>query len=309
MMSVIGIDPGLHGGLACLLHDAGATVRVMPLLGHGDLDTADLGAWLQAMRISYPPIHVFLEKAQSMPKQGVASAYNYGRTCGLIEGTVRTLGLPYTMVPPAAWHRAIMAGIPRDGRPKDRALIAAQRLFPLVSLLASARSRKPHDGIIDALLIAEFGRRILAGNIPCAATPQKRSADDDANRDHQRVPADRPAALPLLPSARARRHDARRAVVYLRPWRSERSAEPIPAAGVRGVRRSGGMASERLRSSVANKIEYHRIEDGPVPTSAELQIILRTARAKYRRNAELMELRPFVMWQLARLALQSSEVD
>lgn len=39
----------------------------------------------------------------------------------------------------------------------------AQELFPDVSLLASDRCKRPHDGLADALLIAEYGRRRLVG--------------------------------------------------------------------------------------------------------------------------------------------------
>jgi hypothetical protein len=39
------------------------------------------------------------------------------------------------------------------------ALIAAKRLFPNESFLATEKSKKPHDGMVDSTLICEWGRR------------------------------------------------------------------------------------------------------------------------------------------------------
>jgi len=47
----------------------------------------------------------------------------------------------------------------RKGNTKVQALQICQDLFPNVNLLATERSKKPHDGIVDALLIAEYARR------------------------------------------------------------------------------------------------------------------------------------------------------
>jgi hypothetical protein len=52
----------------------------------------------------------------------------------------------------------MLAGTPGEDT-KQRSVIAAQRLFPNVSLLPTPRCKKPSDGIADALLIAEWGRR------------------------------------------------------------------------------------------------------------------------------------------------------
>jgi hypothetical protein len=40
------------------------------------------------------------------------------------------------------------------------ALIAAKRLFPNQKLVFGDRATKPHDGLIDALLLAEYARRL-----------------------------------------------------------------------------------------------------------------------------------------------------
>jgi hypothetical protein len=44
------------------------------------------------------------------------------------------------------------------GDTKPAALAKAKQLWPEETFLASARSTKPHEGIVDAYLIAEYGR-------------------------------------------------------------------------------------------------------------------------------------------------------
>ena len=47
------------------------------------------------------------------------------------------------------------------GEGKARNIKAAMMLFPDQALLATERSRKPHDGLADALLIAEYCMRSM----------------------------------------------------------------------------------------------------------------------------------------------------
>ncbi len=43
---------------------------------------------------------------------------------------------------------------------KAMALVAVKRLFPDLKLTFGERATKPHDGLIDAVLIAEYARRM-----------------------------------------------------------------------------------------------------------------------------------------------------
>lgn len=77
------------------------------------------------------------------------------RGIGIIEGILAGLGIPYTVVPPATWKRAM--GVTAD---KSEAIVIAQRLFPACAHLLY---RAKDDGRAEALLIAEHGRRARAG--------------------------------------------------------------------------------------------------------------------------------------------------
>ena len=79
---------------------------------------------------------------------------------GEIVGAVRALGLPLERPLPQAWKRVVLAGTDRG---KAAAIAYARRRFPAAELLPTPRSRRPSDGIADALCLAEFGRRLVAG--------------------------------------------------------------------------------------------------------------------------------------------------
>lgn len=153
-MIIIGIDPGKNGGIATDVHGA-VSVKVMPEI-HGFVDYIKRTMEL----VRKDRIYVYVEKSQSMPKQGVSSAFNYGRHFGELLGVLYSFDVPHVLVPPQTWTRIVHVGT-KDGRAKDRSLEAARRLFPTVNLMATPRCKREHDGIVDALLILDYGRRSI----------------------------------------------------------------------------------------------------------------------------------------------------
>lgn len=148
-MLIAGIDPGRHGGLA--------------FIGPEGLETFPLGELWELVNLLQMkrPTHVFVEAVHAMPGNGVTSMFSFGRAYGEILGVLTTLGLPTSLLPPQVWTKSMHQNAHGD-KPKARSLWAAQVLWPAHSWLATARSRVPHDGMVDAALIAEYGRRQLA---------------------------------------------------------------------------------------------------------------------------------------------------
>jgi len=152
-MKICGIDPGLSGALA-VIGTPGPLINdylVMPTVGNV-LDLGVIKRFLQAIK----PDIVALERGQAMPKQGVSSAFKFGRVCGAVEGILVGLELPYKLVTPRNWQKWAHMGIEKSLGPKQKSLIAASRLYPGRTFLATSRCRKPHEGIVDALLIARW---------------------------------------------------------------------------------------------------------------------------------------------------------
>ena len=170
-MIVVGVDPGKGGAIAALGWRPGSTVVYpMPIVrstkGRDEYDEAEIARLIWGLA-GQMGVTVFLEKGQPLPPKMGGSAANFqrGYARGLFVGMLHAFVLSHELVAPRVWQATMHAGTSGEDL-KQRSIIAAQRLFPGVSLLRSERSRKPDDGMAEALLIAEWGRRKLAGRIP-----------------------------------------------------------------------------------------------------------------------------------------------
>ena len=176
----IGIDPGLHGGIAIIIgeeenetHPGGITIRTreniktfpMPLLASQKGLTAYDHFWLKRFfELSTSDSYAILEQQQAMPKQGVVSMLTIGYGFGTLKQGLVDFAIPHEIVRAQVWQKEFgISG--RKGNTKAQALRICQGLFPDVNLLATQRAKKPHDGIVDSLLIAEFGRRRYKGGL------------------------------------------------------------------------------------------------------------------------------------------------
>lgn len=144
-----GIDPGLKGALM-VLDSNRQIVAKMPM---GTLDQTI--NFLSALKGN---LIVMIEKAQARPGNGTVAMFNYGQGYGEILGVMATLGIPHMMVHPATWTKRMHAGQSKDLEAKARSLKAVGQLFPGLDLRASERCKIQHDGLVDALLLAEYCR-------------------------------------------------------------------------------------------------------------------------------------------------------
>lgn len=156
MRFFIGIDPGLTGAVATISED-GATVFDTPITLVGDGKKQKHDFLLQGMA-SLLGIHAgrgdvicAIELVHSMPDQGCASSFTFGRGFGMWEGMLAAFRIPYERVAPQRWKKMLLSDMPKH---KDASRIRAQQLFPKADL-----NLKKHHGRGDALLLAEFIRR------------------------------------------------------------------------------------------------------------------------------------------------------
>lgn len=162
MDNIIGIDPGLAGGIA-ILNKQGKIqdVMSMPVLylktakgRKGEYDVKKI----REMFEEYSPKMVALEIQQAMPKQGVTSTFKTGRGFGLLEGILIGLKIPYILIKPRQWQSTMFEGLPKDNS-KTLSILVAERLFPEQDFRKSDRCSNVSDGMTDAILIAEYARR------------------------------------------------------------------------------------------------------------------------------------------------------
>lgn len=168
MQKVIGIDPGLTGAFVLTDGEGYFAHWAMPFSGEGRERRIEFG---EAVRILYSATRlgakrIFIERPVSFG-MSTNSAYSYGRGFEAILIAIEISKLPYTLIEPAKWTKAMHEGISADLKPKAKSLIAVKRLFPkLVGELPTKPKGGLHDGPVDALLIAGYGLRRIQGSEP-----------------------------------------------------------------------------------------------------------------------------------------------
>ena len=162
MITILGIDPGLTGGFCWMSIDDNnqsthLVTKPMPAIGK-ELDVRMANQFMIEDNINY----CYLEYSPSIHgKFGSSSMIKFGRATGIMEGLLAANRIPYELINPRKWQNEVHRGFPSGDKPKEKAKLAVSRLFPSHSFLKTERSTKPHEGMVDAALIAEYARRCL----------------------------------------------------------------------------------------------------------------------------------------------------
>lgn len=145
MTCVIGVDPGLTGALA-LLDSYGQLLDVhdMPVMGKG-VSARGVADIIRDFQTDIREVVCVIEDVHSMPKQGVASSFGFGRSKGVVEGAAAAAGLRIIYVTPALWKRQ-MKVTAKKGSSRD---LATDR-WPK---FADQFKRVKDDGRAEAALI------------------------------------------------------------------------------------------------------------------------------------------------------------
>ena len=152
-MKVIGIDPGMKGGIAILDTETNQMKAVpTPLIGK----EIDYRRVHEALTF-YEPSIVVVEKVHAMPGQGVTSMFNFGLSYGAIIALASVSKARLVLVPPQMWKKHVLAGTSKD---KDAAIQFCNQTYPSINLVLP-RCRKPHDGMADAICMAHYGAHYI----------------------------------------------------------------------------------------------------------------------------------------------------
>lgn len=145
-MVYIGIDPGRSGAMA-IISAEGNVLSVLPFNEH---------EYIKYLHYYSGECACCLEHVHSMPKQGVASSFNFGLNFGWIQGVLSAYHIKYELVHPQKWKKEF--SVTGD---KNSSIEVCRRLFPLASLKRTDKCKKDDDGFAEALLMAEYARRRL----------------------------------------------------------------------------------------------------------------------------------------------------
>lgn len=142
---IIGLDPGTSGAVAFYYPEQPHLISAydVPLVD-GNINAAALYDLIR----QYGPDLAVVEIVHAMPKQGVSSSFNFGKSYGIALGVIGSLKIPTVHVSPTKWKKFF--GLSAD---KEEARALAISKWPA----ALHFRRKKDNGRAEAALMAWYG--------------------------------------------------------------------------------------------------------------------------------------------------------
>lgn len=187
MSKIIGIDPGLDGGITIMVNGTIINMIQMPVYEETTSKRLKSGKYkvqrhidcytLADILFAHKDAKIYMEKVNPFAGMGSASSTRMAISIGRIEGIMIGMGFKYEEVTSGKWQggERCIGGVwiksdivyrdkikteTKQGKvdTKKTSLNAALRLFPNANFTLPGK-RVPHDGLYDSALIAEYGRR------------------------------------------------------------------------------------------------------------------------------------------------------
>lgn len=159
----VGVDIGKNGAIAMIGVDGTISCFSMPKI-KDELDYSEINLLLRGF--SNMGAHVVFEKLGVIFGSSKTTAFSMGHQSGAIEMGCFANNIPFTKVRAVDWQKQMFQGVEAITKPgksskdtKAMALVAIKRIFPDLKLTFGERATKPHDGLVDAVLMAEYARR------------------------------------------------------------------------------------------------------------------------------------------------------
>lgn len=173
---VIGIDPGCKGGIATwaqtgtgsgdFAYEPTPVVEVKK--GRYELDLAKVKKAIRAYLYDEvsdtwaSKVLAIIEYPPKIPGNGVLGTASLFKNFGEYRGILSALNIQMDIPSPQQWKKVILPGTAKD---KEAAINYVVQNLGLDIPTAGPKTKKRHDGIADAICLAEYGRRLCAGNL------------------------------------------------------------------------------------------------------------------------------------------------
>ena len=160
---IIGIDNGISGAIVAL-GDCGSFIEAITMPSkrwrkRNEVDVREFHKWISYLTSgNLSNAEYVIEEPNN--SRTPSTAYSVASSFHSIRGFFETKFLPFERITPQSWQKAMLGKVPA-GKTKEYALSKAREIWPDEKYLATSRSYRPHAGIIDAALIAEYHRRKL----------------------------------------------------------------------------------------------------------------------------------------------------
>ena len=160
-MIYIGIDNGVTGALAAVLGGSGKILSACPMpiakaRKGNEVDVRAAYLWIIEVTGSDPASATYVIEEPGGSKSAKAAASMSG-SFHAMRSLFDVKSLRWHRITPQSWQKVMLPGC-KAGDTKPRALAKARQLWPAEKWLPTPRCSKPHDGMIDAALIAEYAR-------------------------------------------------------------------------------------------------------------------------------------------------------
>ena len=160
----LGIDNGLKGGLVALSSLAGVAPIAMAAMptrkkSSGNEVAAELVmAFIDGLHCDIRSSLTVIIETPGKHSPGAQALCSMWDSYGVLRAICEVKGIRHHRITPQTWQKKMLPGCEK-GNTKPFAESVARRLWPAETWLATAKCSTPHDGLIDAALMAEYARR------------------------------------------------------------------------------------------------------------------------------------------------------
>lgn len=154
MKNILGVDPGLNGGLVVINADGEIVAKTVVPIFDGkrkEYDIKSIEAFIRQNNVGL----AVLEKSTTRPLQSAQSTFTTGKGFGMYWAIFHVMGIKLALVSPQVWQKAIIQS--PKGESKQYAMLYCARTWPREEWRATPRSKNPHDGLCDAACLAAYG--------------------------------------------------------------------------------------------------------------------------------------------------------
>lgn len=160
-MIYIGIDNGVSGALAAISASHGLIIGKIPMpiskaRKGNEIDVRAVHLWITEVTGGNLSNATYIIEEPGGSKSSKAACSMAG-SFHAMRALFDVKFLRWHRITPQEWQKKMLPGC-ATGDTKPRSLAKARQLWPDETWLATERSKKPNDGMIDAALIAEYAR-------------------------------------------------------------------------------------------------------------------------------------------------------
>jgi hypothetical protein len=158
---LIGVDNGISGAMVAISAYHGLVIDkiLMPTRSTGtsrECDAVAVCEWIENFTHT-DDIAVALE-TPSKHSPGTLALCSMWDCYGAIRGILESCGIKHVRIAPRTWQSVMLGKVPK-GETKAYARAKAREIWADEDWLATPRSKKAHEGLVDAALIAEYYRK------------------------------------------------------------------------------------------------------------------------------------------------------